>query len=129
MPINTASKRASALGVGLAFILNIIPSGAVDQADRQTTSLSYGGILASAPVIDTPDCFTSMDGVISDAATALTGIIDNAATAASGTIEPDTMREGLIDAADTAVGGLLDGTGVSADGEIQDTFAIDSLIC
>ena len=41
MAIDTAAKRASVMHM-------IIPDGSIDQADRQTITWMYGGILASA---------------------------------------------------------------------------------
>ena len=49
MAIDTAAKRASSIGVGMPFILSIIPDGTIDAADRQTVSDSYGGIEADPP--------------------------------------------------------------------------------
>lgn len=46
MAIDTAQKRASATGVGVPFVVNLIPDGSLDQGDRQTISMSYRGILA-----------------------------------------------------------------------------------
>lgn len=47
MAIDTAAKRASAIGVGQCWDCFIIPDGSVDQGDRQTLSGLYGGILAT----------------------------------------------------------------------------------
>ena len=46
MAIDTAQKRASALGVGSPYVINIIPDGALDQGDRQTICSAYKGVLA-----------------------------------------------------------------------------------
>lgn len=46
MAIDTASKRASALGVAFVPNLFIIPDGAIGQGDRQTLCHMYSGILA-----------------------------------------------------------------------------------
>lgn len=49
MAIDTATKRASAINVGMpALRLLPIPDGTVGQADRQHVALLYGGILAGA---------------------------------------------------------------------------------
>ena len=47
MAIDTATKRASALGTRRRRLLPI-PDGTIDQADRQTLLWCYGGILAAA---------------------------------------------------------------------------------
>jgi hypothetical protein len=52
MAIDTPAKRASALSVGKAFRL-VPPDGTIDQADRQTISGLYGGILAASPIVVT----------------------------------------------------------------------------
>lgn len=51
MAIDSASKRASAIGVGSPFITAIIPDGNLDQGDRQTMSSAYSGILAIASIV------------------------------------------------------------------------------
>lgn len=53
--MNTANKRASAIGFGLAIRLVLpIPDGTIDQADQQDVAYSYAGILATAPVVVVP---------------------------------------------------------------------------
>lgn len=47
MAIDTAQKRASALGVGVPFIVSVIPDGTLDQGDRQTMAMAYSGILVA----------------------------------------------------------------------------------
>lgn len=45
--MNTASKRASAIGIGLAIRLVLpVPDASVDQPDRQHVAYSYAGISA-----------------------------------------------------------------------------------
>jgi len=51
--IDTAAKRASAIGVGLPFLRMVIPDGTIGQEDRQTIAFCYGGILASAGAAET----------------------------------------------------------------------------
>ena len=46
MALDTAAKRASALGYEVAPSLFIIPDGTIDQGDRQTIADLYSGILA-----------------------------------------------------------------------------------
>lgn len=54
--MDTRNKRASALGVGLAFALVLpAPDGTVEQADRQQTAYSYAGISADSPIPFVPD--------------------------------------------------------------------------
>lgn len=54
MAIDTASKRASALGFAFVALTLVVPDGALDQGDRQTIAHSYSGILATVAV-DAPD--------------------------------------------------------------------------
>jgi len=46
--LDTRSKRASSVGIALAFILSPpLPDAALSQGDRQHIAVSYSGILAS----------------------------------------------------------------------------------
>jgi len=129
MAIDTASKRASALGVGLAFTLLVIPDGTIAQADRQTIANSYSGILAAEPVIDTPDCFAAFIGhidtkigfigAIDDQTNAFIGPIDAAPTASIGVIFTKIGFIGTIDDAPSGFIGKLDDK-IGFDGEICD---------
>ena len=84
MAIDTAAKRASALGVGLAFVLAVIPDGSIDQPDRQTIANSYGGVLT---VVDTQDCFISLNGLINDNPASFESFIADTPVSVTGTIE------------------------------------------
>lgn len=54
--MNTPSKRASAIGIGLALRLVLpVRDGTIDQADRQHTAYSYAGILASSAIVGPHD--------------------------------------------------------------------------
>ena len=53
MAVDTAQKRASSLGFGVPFILNLMPDGSIDQGDRQTSANSYRGILAGIVITKT----------------------------------------------------------------------------
>jgi len=49
MAIDTARKRKSAATVGAVWNgPSVVPTGAIDQADRQHVAWSYSGILAGA---------------------------------------------------------------------------------
>ena len=49
--MNTRSKRASSVGIGLIWLLApIAPDGTLDQGDRQHAAISYSGILAAPAV-------------------------------------------------------------------------------
>ena len=48
--MNTAAKRASALGVALAFTVLVVPAGTVE---RQTPAHAYSGIAATEAVVVT----------------------------------------------------------------------------
>ena len=55
MAIDTAEKRYSAIHVTMPWrSASPIPSGAIDQADRQTIAFLYSGILAGGAVPSTP---------------------------------------------------------------------------
>ena len=52
MALDTKSKRASALGSGLLFLVSLPdPASGIDAGDRQQASGAYRGLLASAEVI------------------------------------------------------------------------------
>lgn len=61
MAIDSASKRASALGFGLVALSLVIPSGTIDQQAKQTLSNIYSGILASEAVV----AIGSLDALVS----------------------------------------------------------------
>lgn len=49
MAVDTRSRRASVLGIGLAFTLTLpLSDGTVGQPDRQHVAFSYPGIQAAA---------------------------------------------------------------------------------
>ena len=52
--MDTATKRASALGVALPFVLLVLPSGTIEQTDRQTIAHCYSGIQAAEPTVEAP---------------------------------------------------------------------------
>ena len=56
MAIDSATRRASVLGVSFVALALIVPDGTIDQGDRQTISHQYSGILAGVatlpPLID-----------------------------------------------------------------------------
>lgn len=117
MAIDSASRRASVLGVALAFTVLVIPDGAISQPDRQTIAQSYSGITAGVPVIDTEDCFISLTGIIDDSITSLTGIIeedlsltgiiDDSVTSLTGIIEENTSLTGIIEDSVTSLTGEI----------------------
>lgn len=47
MAIDTAAKRASALGAGKVYLMPVIPDGTLDTDDRLTLNHLYRGIAAS----------------------------------------------------------------------------------
>jgi len=54
--MNTANKRASAIGIGLALRLVLpIPDATIDAADRSQVAYSYAGIQVSNPIIGPVD--------------------------------------------------------------------------
>jgi hypothetical protein len=54
MPLDTRSKRASSVGIGLLFLLAPpLPDATIAQGDRQHIAISYSGILAEeANIVD-----------------------------------------------------------------------------
>ena len=129
MAVNTARRRASALGVGLAFTLLIIPDSAITQPDRQTIGLSYSGIEAAVPVIDTPDCFVPLSSLIGNEAQGLTGVIDDTEIAESGIILEFNAFQGAIDSSIIALQGAIDPDGEALNSNIQDSFGINAELC
>lgn len=125
MAIDTAVKRASVLGVGLVFTLLVIPDSTIAQADRQTIANSYGGILASAPVIDTEDCFLAFQGAITDREgfigfinddpVAVIGLINDDPVATIGTIFPNKAFEGPLTDSEGFEGEITDSEGFEGD--------------
>ena len=128
MAVDTVAKRASALGVGLVFTLLVVPDSTIAQDDRQTIANSYGGILATAPIIDTEDCFLAFEGpinetagfigVINDDPVAVTGVINDDPVASIGTVFPDIGFEGLVTDSEGFEGEITDSEGF--EGEICD---------
>ena len=56
MALDSRSKRASSVGLGLLFVLAPpSPDGALAQGDRQHIAASYAGVLAAAPVLGSSD--------------------------------------------------------------------------
>jgi hypothetical protein len=119
MAIDTKAKRASALGVGLVFTLLVFPDGAISQGDRQTSANSYSGILATAPVINTEDCYVpfignitdeiAFTGIINDDPVAVEGIINADPVAVLGTLYPEIAFNGIIDDSDSGfIGDIAD---------------------
>jgi hypothetical protein len=50
--VDTRSKRASVLGIGLTAALTLpLADGAMDQADRQHVAFAYAGISAEVAII------------------------------------------------------------------------------
>lgn len=51
MAVDTRNKRASVLGIGLAFRLVLpAPDASVDTADRAHVAYSYAGLAADSPI-------------------------------------------------------------------------------
>jgi hypothetical protein len=65
MAIDSATKRASALSVGIIALSLVVPSGTVDQQAKQTVTNVYSGILATPPV-STPDSTFAVFGAIQE---------------------------------------------------------------
>lgn len=71
--MNTRSKRASSVGIGLIWLLSpVLPDATLDQGDRQHSAISYSGILASPAVPIVPDL---VEGIL-DFSRTVTGALD-----------------------------------------------------
>ena len=129
MAIDTPTKRASAIGVGLVFVLSIIPDGTISAGDRQTSANSYSGIIAEFPDVSTPDCYVAFNGTITDdcgfigtidgSDNGFIGTILDDPTATIGTIYPDIAFNGIIDDSDTGFEGTITDS-IGFEGEICD---------
>jgi hypothetical protein len=69
MAVDTADKRASVLGLGLAALLVLPSPGLIDQPDRQHVAYSYRGIEADNPIVITGDEVTASEGYFARAVT------------------------------------------------------------
>jgi hypothetical protein len=127
MALDTAAKRASALGVVVATLL-IIPDGTIAQGDRQTIGDCYSGILAAAPVVVSPDCYTAVDSLV-EPFNAVTGLIDDAPIVTAGLIGEFTARNSLIDASDIVLSSVINENGINTDSAIQPVFALNGELC
>jgi hypothetical protein len=128
MAIDSASKRASVLGVGLAFTLLVIPDSAVTQPDRQTIAHCYSGITASAPVIDTPDCVLPLTSDIDATPTVLSSAINATAIAVNAPISAITALQSVITNKDTNLTSAINIEN-NFESNIQSTFGIDAELC
>jgi hypothetical protein len=104
--VDSAAKRASALGIGLVFTLLVVPDSTIAQSDRQTIAHSYSGIAADAPDVNTPDCYVGFDGEVSG----------------------NSAYQGLIDSSNTGFTGLIDGSGHAAQGLVYGNKAFNGII-
>lgn len=116
MAIDNAQKRASALGVGLAAITLVVPSGAITDGDKQTICSVYSGILADAPIIITPDCFTGFISSVTDRLGFVGAIQDD-----TGSVSPVAVGCGFI--------GPIDDSNVGFVSEIIDKTGFNGSIC
>lgn len=54
MAIDSERKRKSAATVAAVFLaVSVVPSGTIEQADRQHIAWSYSGIAAAGPIVPT----------------------------------------------------------------------------
>lgn len=66
MAVDTRSKRASVLGVGLAAVLTLpLSDGTVGQPDRQHVAFCYAGISAQEELAATPDVIVTTRAIVS----------------------------------------------------------------
>ena len=86
MALDTRSKRASSVGILLAFVLAPpLPDGTLGQGDRQHIAATYSGILATGVAINpfskwpgATDALTLAYAVASDALPNVSGVETNA---------------------------------------------------
>lgn len=128
MAIDSASKRASVLGVALVSSLAVIPDSTIAQADRQTVAHCYSGILADAPIVDTPDCVLPLESNIGRTETNLTGLVNDTAIAVSGAISVFTALQSPISDKDINLSSEID-TENNLTSAIQPTLGINAELC
>lgn len=116
MAIDSASKRASALSFGIIALALVVPSGTVDQSERQTSANLYSGILADAPIIDTPDDGIVLDSHIAPFVTLSSDLNTNGVTASGGISALVTLTS------------VIDSTGIVASSNINAVVTLNSVI-
>lgn len=121
MAIDSASKRASALGFGFIAITLVIPDGTLDQGDRQTIADQYSGILASAPSL-APDVGTAGFSIITSAGDQGLSAIDNSALASFSAIETSTAGLSIINSNGGQGFSTIDPDGVAGESGITDVI-------
>lgn len=128
MAIDSAAKRASALGIGLVFTLLVIPDSTIAQPDRQTIAHSYSGILATAPVIDTQDCFLSIISTISDEPLSIVSTIGDGLSVGSA-VNDDILSITSTIKDNLSVVSSINDDDLSITSAIKDSLSITSVIC
>lgn len=128
MAVDTAGKRASALGIGLVFTLLVIPDSTIAQPDRQTIAHSYSGILATAPVIDTQDCFLSVTSVINDDPLSITSAIGDGLSVGS-VVNDDILSVTSIINDGLSVVSIIEDGPLSVTSKIKDNLSVTSIVC
>ena len=120
MAIDTAAKRASALGVAAVFTTLILPDGAISQPDRQTIGNSYSGITAELPTVNTPPCYETFISVIDGDENAYQSVIDGNGIAAQSDITQFLALESQVEQF-VALSSIIDANPVATDSEIDDS--------
>lgn len=128
MAVDTAGKRASALGIGLVFTLLVIPDSTIAQPDRQTIAHSYSGILATAPVIDTQDCFLSIISTISDEPLSIVSTIGDGLSVGS-VVNDDILSIVSTIKDNLSVVSSINDDPLSVVSSIKDNLSVTSVIC
>lgn len=117
MAIDTASKRASALGFGFVALTLVVPDGAIDQGDRQTVAHSYNGILATAAVAAADKTF-GIRSIIQEHGRGVLSTISSDGNGSLSTITNSLGMTSIIQEAGKGVSSAITSSGQSADSEI-----------
>jgi hypothetical protein len=105
--MDTATKRASALGLGLVSLSLVVPNGSIDQGDRQTVSHLYSGILAEAVIVVPVLSF----GVLSIIDPNGQGVISSMSAQGQGVVSTISQSMGVYS--------IIDGNGVGVESTIS----------
>lgn len=117
MAIDSASKRASALGVGFVVLTLVVPDAAIAQGDRQTIGHCYSGILATAPVA-APDTVCSLRSIISTGGAGVDSEITDYALGTDSTIMPTLGLRSIIQEDGKGIDSPITSDGISVESKL-----------
>jgi len=115
MAIDSASKRASALGFGFIALTLVVPDGTIDQGDRQTVAHQYSGILATEAVVAVGKPY-SLTSIIETHGIGVLSTITASGQSVSSGIEQGIGLTSIMQSRGLGVAGTItDSKGVSSD--------------